>query len=254
MAEYFDLTCILKGEDPCDVIPDCIELTEGRTQINEHRFKIFEKREMLFVTTQHEDTDYLEKQISIPNFLIKKEEFENTLQQLFEVVDTCFANEPRMLFATGIYEIYYFGDIISYHQFNKKFLSRFPLLFFRKQDCYGFTPSYCYKDICCVYNSNVQQIFYTPPPRNSTDEKILTMLEHLREPNDLKKDDVLSALLKIPIDPLSFNISCALRQAYEEKDTVWIKELVKIIKTAGLWEEYNNNGYYDDIFEFLSCH
>ncbi len=166
MGEYFELTFFLEKEGAQkekgkEKILAFLMLNEGTNLVKQHQYQIFSHKEVLFDV--FEETDFIEYRICLSDFTFTKENFNEQLTQLLQIVDICFNHIDSILFATGIYELtYYYIEGITYAKdFSKSIFSKFPLLFFRIGNEYGLNSIQRFGCISCVVNlgENVQDIF-----------------------------------------------------------------------------------------------
>ena len=177
MGECFELTFFVektqavRNNDKKRFLQE-LNLKQGKNQINEHQVKLFKGREIFLEF--YEESDFIGFWISITNLTFTKKNFNNKLDQIFEVVLICFKNITSIIFATGIYQLTYdyVREIRYIAEFNKMIFANFPFVFFREGNDYEFIPTYQREDVTCIVNlkNNVQDIFANPISELMEDE------------------------------------------------------------------------------------
>lgn len=171
MPEYFELTLFLDKvkahkEQATDKILDLLSLHEGRQMVSKNKYSLFIGKEVLFDIFEYDDTDYTECRICLSELFFTKMNFKQRINQILEIANVCFNQINAILFITGIYELTYdlIKEIKKFKDFNKKNLSKFPILFFKKENDYDLIPNYSYGSSICVVNinKNTQDIYVNP--------------------------------------------------------------------------------------------
>ncbi len=166
MGEYFELTFFLDKkrsviEQAKEKVLELLMLKEGNNLNKLHQYLLFSYKEVLFDV--FEEDDFTEYRFCFSDLVFTKKNYDENLNQLLQVVETCFNHIESMLFATGIYELTYYNieGITLVKDFNKNVFLKFPLLFFRDGNEYGLDPTIRYGGISCVLNfgGDVQDIF-----------------------------------------------------------------------------------------------
>jgi len=168
MGECFELTLFAK--QPEDSMPikkhmlSLLDVDEGKNQLREHRFPLLANKDVFFEV--YPEFDFVEYCVAITELYFTKKNFDAKMGQILEVVATCFDNIHQMMFATGVYELTYdyIKSVKRASDFNKQVLSKFPLLFFREGNEYGFTSTRKHDNISYIVQSgvNIQVVFANP--------------------------------------------------------------------------------------------
>ena len=165
MGEHFELTFFSSicadGRKNKKKILELLSLTEGKNEIGQHTYPLFENREVLFEF--FEEPPLLEYVISLSDFIITKENFYQKERQLLQIADICLSRIESLIFATGIYELTYYltQDIKHIESFDRGLLTQFPFVFLRSKNEYNLVPFEQHNDTICVFNTDnpVQNIF-----------------------------------------------------------------------------------------------
>lgn len=169
MGECFELTFFFDKKEENNKqtkkkILETLGLKEGKNYILNSQFSLFSEREIvLFHEYKYDDVEFIHCQVCFDEFIIIKENVNERINQLLQVVDAVNSSTSDILFVTGMYELtyHYIEKISSIKDFDKNTLSKFPLLFFKVGYEYNFKPSIFFKNTSCVLNLNngVQDIF-----------------------------------------------------------------------------------------------
>ncbi|MCL2775008.1 MAG: hypothetical protein FWD71_16915 [Oscillospiraceae bacterium] len=194
MSEYFEITFFLekekaKKEQSKNKMLQLLSIREGREKVLKHQYLIFVGKEVLFDDFEYEDVDFLEYRICLSKLVFTKNNFDEKINQLMQIMSIWFSQIGSIVFATGIYELTYdyIEGIKTLKEFNNEILSQFPLLFFKNGNEYGFIPSKYLGNTSCVVNmgENVQDIFASPIGELMEDEGLSFEEAH----NDLYNSD-----------------------------------------------------------------
>ena len=166
MAEYFELTFFLDKEKAQKKqsekhVLDVLKIIKGKNQDSNHQYPLFVGREVIFDVFEYNEIDFLEYRVCLAEFVFTKKNFAERINQLLQVVNTCFNQVDAILFATGIYELTYecIAGVKIIKGFNNSIFMKFPILFFRKEDKYDFQPTFTLGNVACVINKDAQDIF-----------------------------------------------------------------------------------------------
>lgn len=125
------------------------------------RFRLLNEKEICF--EYYEEENFVEYWLGIGDIRITPNNFQTVLNDLLMVVAECFSRFPSIQFATGIYELtaYYLGDITNYDEFNRDLLCKFPFLFLREKNQFGFSSKDKFHNVWWIVNQgvDVQNIF-----------------------------------------------------------------------------------------------
>lgn len=124
-------------------------------------FPLLDQRERCY--EYYEEEDFVAYWIGIGDICITRHNLPELRDSLLRVVDECFTRFPSIQFATGIYELtaYYLGDVTKYNEFTYDRLNKFPFLFLREKNQFGFSAQERYHDVWLVtsHGKEVQDVF-----------------------------------------------------------------------------------------------
>ena len=169
MGEFFDITFFVKANVKNEKkiekqFQDILSIRDWRNQLSQHHFPLLVGKEVVFGV--YHDTDFISYCLSISEITFTKKNIDNKTSQILEIVDACFNNIPEIFLATGVYELTYdfIESVKQISDFNGNVLSKFPFLFFRNENEYGYTSSKKYGNLFFVLQTESDaQIIYTNP-------------------------------------------------------------------------------------------
>lgn len=141
MGKYFEITFFEKehptAPSASETLKSILGVKDGKNAIALSEISLLENRSVYYQSIAY--PKFTMHQLSIEDFILKKQSFGIQLDQLMQAVSLCFAASPELTFATGIYELtgYYLGDSESVEVALKKAFRRFPMLFFRENSKYS---------------------------------------------------------------------------------------------------------------------
>ena len=127
----------------------------------EHKYDFFRNQEVIANRFDYDDVDFSELCISFTGLIVKKENLEETIKYISPLISDCFKSIDSICFIIGMYEgtYHYFQNLKNLSEFDNELLSKFPLLFFGKENC-SFKTFMRFDNFICVYNDyNPQDIF-----------------------------------------------------------------------------------------------
>jgi len=138
MPEYFEISLIVdkkkhQKEYTKKHLINRYNLHEGKNHIESNKYPLLENRNVQVGIYEHADTDFEEFCIGLPDYIFSRNTFKMQLQQLTDIVETCFKDCESILFAVCSYEIngYLIGDKKKIKDFDAEFLKRFPIVYSR---------------------------------------------------------------------------------------------------------------------------
>ena len=167
MGEYFEITFLEenRGAVPSasEKIKSVLHVKDGRNAIGLSEIPLLKNQSVYFQSIVY--PKFTMHQLSIEDFVLKKQTFELQLDQLMQAISICFASSPALTFATGIYELtgYYLGDSEDAEDAVERAFRRFPMLFFRETSQYSKRAAAIvrYHIACIVQSSPKIQNFIT---------------------------------------------------------------------------------------------
>jgi len=109
-----------------------------------------------------EDKNFVEVRISLFDFMITKDSFKSTFNELSRFVSTAFDRIANISFATGIYELTYYliENIKQLREFDSALLQKFPIVFLRSTSKHDFGQTIFSDDnVTCIFNEKAQNLY-----------------------------------------------------------------------------------------------
>jgi hypothetical protein len=108
-----------------------------------------------------EEKDFVEFRLSIFDFVITPDNFNDVFSRLSQFASSVFQGMPSVRVATGVYELTYYltENKKSILEFDKEFMMKFPIVFFRVgQDYGGGQQIFSDDNINCIFYKEAQDI------------------------------------------------------------------------------------------------
>lgn len=140
MPEYFDISLIINNKPQTKSLSTCLankfNLHEGKNSFTNNKYALLANKPIICGIYNDENRQFEEYCISIPDLIFHADSFKKELTLLTIFINDCFEFCDSIEFVLCSYEInsYLISKVSTLNDFNDQFLSKFPIVYVRKQN------------------------------------------------------------------------------------------------------------------------